>query len=312
MRSRRDGRRIPGIGRCAAVLLCAAVLPGLAGCAADRGGEVSSAAVSATASATASAAKPTLPDTWDEYTEQQQTFTDANGVTLSYFIVTPPNYAEDREYPLVLYWHGIGGDTELSGYRYMRDRLYESGHDCVLLAPIASRVEGQWWVNYQKAIGASPGTDAIYDLDEAPVTPAFLAACELLAEVVGEYPVETSRIYAVGVSMGGYASWEMMCRFPGIVSAAVPICGGCDPTKADVIADIPVWTYHGDCDTTVNINATRAMVQALQKAGNKNVHFTEYTGVDHGIWYKVFNDYVMWDWLFAQRRETAITPGMFQ
>ena len=239
------------------------------------------------------------------YTEQLKTFTGKNQVTLSYYWNEPSAYTKDKQYPIVLYWHGVGGETELSGYRYLRDRLRENAEECFLLAPLAVREQGQWWVDYEKVLATDHEHDAIYRLENAPITPSFLAACELLSDVRRQYPIDPARVYVMGVSMGGYALWEMMCRFPKSVSAAVPICGGCDPSKAPRIADIPVWTFHGDRDEAVAVNATRAMVEALGQAGSKVVRYTEYPGLDHGIWFKVFDEVDMWHWLFDQRRETT-------
>ena len=240
------------------------------------------------------------------YTEQLRTFTGRNRITLSYYWNEPSACTEGKRYPIVLYWHGVGGETELSGYRYLRDRLYENTEECFLLAPLAVREQGQWWVDYEKVLAADHEHDAVYRLEDAPVTPSFLTVCELLADMCRRYPIDPSRVYVMGVSMGGYASWEMLCRLPQSVSAAVPICGGCDPTKAPRIADIPVWTFHGDRDEAVAVNATRAMVEALRQAGSKVVRYTEYPGLDHGIWLKVFDESDMWHWLFAQRRKTVM------
>ena len=50
-------------------------------------------------------------------------------------------------------------------------------------------------------------------------------------------------------------------------AAIVPICGGGDPAAAKKIKDVPTWVFHGDDDKAVKVDYSRAMVEALKKAG---------------------------------------------
>ena len=38
--------------------------------------------------------------------------------------------------------------------------------------------------------------------------------------------VDLNRIYVMGLSMGGYGTWDAIQRRPDFFAAAVPICGG--------------------------------------------------------------------------------------
>lgn len=249
----------------------------------------------------------------EQYNENLFTFTDSAGTQLDYYLVTPDDYDPERKYPLVLFMHGVGGETDQSGYTHLRDRLFKNDFDCIFLAPLAKRDLGQWWVSYEDVLYDNEES-AVYNQDEIVPTAAFQAARSLLVKIENDYPVNTSQIYVLGVSMGGYATWELITRYPEMFSAAVPICGGNDPTKAEKIVDLPIWTFHGDQDAAVAIDATRAMVEALKELGSTVVRYTEYAGLDHGIWFKVFDEPEMLPWLFSQSRATTIpdlpdTPG---
>ena len=39
--------------------------------------------------------------------------------------------------------------------------------------------------------------------------------------------------------MGGFGTWDAIMRHEEIFAAAVPICGGADPTKAEILKDMP-------------------------------------------------------------------------
>lgn len=236
------------------------------------------------------------------YNENLLSYTDENGVKFDYYLVTPKGYDADKSYPLVLFIHGIGGESDQSGYTYLRNKLYDNSYDCILLAPLADREQNQWWVDYKILSSES----SIYNQDAFEATMTFNAAYNLLCTVEDTYSVDASRVYLIGTSMGAFASWQYLTRYPESFSAAVPICGGCDPNKASLVTDIPIWTFHGNNDEVVSVNAPRAMVAAIKAAGGEQIKYTEYEGLDHGIWFGVFDEPEMLPWLFGQKRQTSI------
>ncbi|MCA8998348.1 MAG: prolyl oligopeptidase family serine peptidase, partial [Planctomycetaceae bacterium] len=118
-------------------------------------------------------------------------------------------------------------------------------------------------------------------------------------------PIDPDRIYVVGLSMGGFGTWDLLQRQSEKYAAAVPICGGGDPTYAKKIGTVPIWAFHGDQDTVVKPHRSREMVQALRELGNPVIH-TEYPGIGHNSWTPTAENRLVWDWLFAQRRRSEI------
>ena len=84
-------------------------------------------------------------------------------------------------------------------------------------------------------------------------------------------------------------------------AAAVPICGGGDETRAESIAKVPVWVFHGGQDSVVQTACLRNMVAALKNAGG-TPKYTEYPGVGHDSWTHAFKEPELLPWLFAQKR----------
>ena len=62
-----------------------------------------------------------------------------------------------------------------------------------------------------------------------------------------------------------------------------------------------MWLFHGDKDTSVDVQYSRDMNQAIQAAGG-DVQYTEYPGVKRNSWLKAYWEADMWKWMFAQRR----------
>lgn len=50
--------------------------------------------------------------------------------------------------------------------------------------------------------------------------------------------VDRNRIYVVGLSMGGMATYDLAVRFPDTFAAAVPICGTVNPVRLADAANV--------------------------------------------------------------------------
>ncbi len=233
------------------------------------------------------------------YTQQKLSFTASNGETISYYVCTPTGFDGTTDYPLVVYMHGIGGDTDISGYEYLRTEIFKRGYKAVILAPIASWDGGQEWIDRAKVlIGEGPRQD--YRQDELTATKALVAAKELIEQAKTVYHTVSKRTYCVGVSMGGYGTYELITRYPGLIDAAVPICGAGDISKAPLLSLLPVWAFHGTADAAVDYDCDKALADAITACGNPNFRFTTYEGADHGIWFKAMSEPEMLPWLFSQ------------
>ena len=73
------------------------------------------------------------------------------------------------------------------------------------------------------------------------------------------------------------------------IAAAVPICGGGDPSLVARFKHIPIHAFHGEDDDEVPVAATREMVAALEKAGGKP-KMTIYPGVNHFSWEQTYDN----------------------
>ena len=109
--------------------------------------------------------------------------------------------------------------------------------------------------------------------------------------------VDKDRIYIMGLSMGGMATFEMLWRRPGMFAAAAPICGGGFMQKAkDMAMTKDIWVFHGDADPIVSVDLSRDLVKEIKKH-NPTIKYTEYKGVGHDSWDKVFMEPDFFKWL---------------
>lgn len=232
-------------------------------------------------------------------------FTDSTGYTINYRIFLPEDYSEDKEYPLLLFFHGAGSkgnDNESQLNAGVQQMFTYSGGNvrnsiviapqCPLLSPDTAK-----WVDVPNWVDGCKYSTMII-----PESTQMKAVVELLGYVRDTYSTDESRWYVTGLSMGGFATWDIIVRHPELWAAAVPLCGGADYRKASVIKDLPIWTFHGDQDPTVPIHGTNEMVAALKAAGSTVVKYNVLQGQKHDIWNGVYSYTSMWTWMYKQQK----------
>ena len=222
-----------------------------------------------------------------------RTYTNQAGATLPYRLLLPPKYDAKRAYPVMLYLHGAAGrgDDNLKpldwGPRLIAEELKRGKHEFFLVVPQCSRAE-TW-----SGIKAGGNPDILSSLR---------LSLELFTNALPkEFNLDPARRYLTGVSMGGHATWALVCQRPELFAAVVPVCGGGDAARVnDRVAKVPLWAFHSADDHLVPVQHTRAFVKAWRDHGG-NPHYTEYTGLKHSSWKKAYTETEMYDWLLAQR-----------
>jgi predicted peptidase len=227
----------------------------------------------------------------------KETFT-ADGKKLLYRVLSPAKVEKGKKYPLVLFLHGAGerGDNNtaqlIHGSKLFTKAEHRAKYPCYVIFPQCPN--GKKWVEVDwssKKPHAAP---------KDPSEPMRLTRL-MLDQFLKDHPVDPDRIYVMGLSMGGFGTWDYCQRYPDFVAAAAPICGGADDSTADKIKHIPIWTFHGSADTAVWPERTRSIVAALEKVKG-NVKYTEYEKVGHDSWNRAFAEPELLPWMFAQKR----------
>ena len=123
----------------------------------------------------------------------------------------------------------------------------------------------------------------------------------LLDKICDEYPIDRSRIYVTGLSMGGFGTWAMLAEYPEIIAAAAPVCGGGELAQASKMVNTPVWAFHGEEDEVVSCDRSRNMIAELRKCGAKDAHITTYPGVEHDSWTRAYDTPELYEWLLSKQ-----------
>ena len=218
--------------------------------------------------------------------------------TLPYRLYVPSNYSPDKEYPLLVTLHGAGlrgtdNKRQLAHINYAWQDPEQSADEAIIIYPQCPN--DQKWVDTDWTLGS-------YSLDKTPESNELKAVMELLAQLQEKYSVDESRIYAMGYSMGGYGTWNLLMNHSDIFAAGVPMCGAGDPTKADILAKLPIWAIHGALDPTVPVSGSRDMAAAIEKCDPVDFHYTELPDAEHDVWNYTYKNAEIMKWLFSQKK----------
>ena len=176
-----------------------------------------------------------------------------------YGILLPKDYDSTKQYPYFIYVHGHGyGGDNTQGYNWSRFQTYleslgfldgEGVRDCIIIAPHLKVYQGEasWWSNAFNIIGWAP-TDIPYDT--TPPSDNLIDMYTLIRQVGDALNIDEKRVYITGASDGGYATWELITRFTDFFTAAIPLCGGADTTKAHILKASGALEYMRICKVT--------------------------------------------------------------
>ncbi|MCS7195039.1 MAG: alpha/beta hydrolase-fold protein [Meiothermus sp.] len=202
---------------------------------------------------------------------------------LPYALYLPQGEPPEGGWPLVLFLHG-SGERGRDGKRQTRvglgPAILENPQAWPVVVLMPQCPEGEWWrgETLQKAYA-------------------------LLGQVEVQYRTNPRRVYLTGLSMGGHGCWNLACLYPERFAAVAPVCGAGDPFWVwQRLGKVPIWNFHGAADEVVPVSFSRALADALAKAGNVQARFTEYPTEKHDVWNRVYRDPGFIHWLLSQER----------
>ena len=207
--------------------------------------------------------------------------------SFNHMVYIPEGRVPTEQLPLVIFLHGAG----------------ERGDDARLLSVHGpfKRIEKEGWKpNFICVAPQCP--EKAHWTDKTEALKVFI---DIVAQ---KYNADPRRIYITGISMGGFGTWAMLARWGNFFAAAVPVCGGGSPWTAEEFCSVPVWAFHGDADSVVDVRYTRDMIAALKSRigvnpGAVEPKVTEYPGVDHDSWTATYESEEMWAWLLSQEKK---------
>lgn len=132
-------------------------------------------------------------------------------------------------------------------------------------------------------------------------TPVLDAYLDVMDDLLVKEPINKTRVYVLGFSMGGSSIWQMLARRPDFFAAAAPAAGSPIQYGDDVSAlkHTPIWMFMGNKDPWSGSMSYIEMYQRLNKAGANRVRFWEIQDMTHSP--EPLLMVPVAEWLFAQR-----------
>jgi len=224
-------------------------------------------------------------------------------VARGYRLFIPPNYDRRTRYPLVVWLHGGGGvgndnDRQVQGDQVPGTRIWtratqQAAQSAFVLVPQTARA---WY----------SGTESVADRS----TPLG-SVLAIVRELESEFSIDSNRLYVAGQSLGGAGAWGLISGETNPFAAAIIVCpafgampntggfGELAPHRVARAAGVPMWVFVGDADPSI---LTTRQLETVVRAAGGNPRYTEYDGVGHNIWNRVFREPELATWLFAQRK----------
>lgn len=182
-------------------------------------------------------------------TREDQEFTlQHGGLTRHYRVHLPPGYSPDRPTPLVLSFHGGGGNMDIAA----NDRFYgqisaADARGYIAVFPNGySRLPGGKLATWNA--GACCGAARDKDIDDV----GFVRA--LLVRLKQQFNVDPSRVFANGMSNGGMISYRLACEMADSFTAIAAVAGTDNTLSCTPSRPVSVLHIHAKDDERVLFN----------------------------------------------------------
>jgi poly(3-hydroxybutyrate) depolymerase len=243
------------------------------------------AAAGAAAQTPSPAPDPKSPD-YQSKGEQDRSYAfPGTGEAIAYHIYVPAKWNAGARLPLVVVTHGANQPATAPFQRPMENptlaKTAESrGYIVAAVTGYHANATGVggWNVPYPmvqvprqapaggggRRGGAAAAPPSAEDFARAEMDVLYVA--DLMAK---EYNADARRIYLMGNSSGGSAVWNIGAKYPQRWAAISPSAAPLDDANFpyEKLKTVPVLVVHGDMDTTMVFDASKAMVDHAQAKG---------------------------------------------
>ena len=221
-----------------------------------------------------------------------------DGIQRDYILYIPAIYDGNTDVPLVLNFHGFGSNAnEQMHYGDFRDIADTEGFLLVHPEGTLSNGDQFWNVGF-------PGSTSTSTIDDVGFTEALIDKLSTL------YAIDLDRVYATGMSNGGFMSFLLACQLSEKIAAVASVTGSmtqdtfddCNAqlptpvlqihgTEDDVVLynennlSLPIpdvisyWVDHNNCETT----PTTTTLPDVDVSDGSTIEYSVYEDGDNGI-----------------------------
>lgn len=196
------------------------------------------------------------------------------------FLLYQPLQVDSSRKPLIVFLHGAGErgtNTELLKIHGPLKYIQSQQLDAYILAP-------------QCPLNLNWESESLY---------------KLIQMIVKKHPVDSTRIYLTGLSMGAWGSWNLALAHPEAFAALIPIAGFVDRMvllNACELRDISIHIFHGANDDVVNVSYSEEIYERLLPC-TKDLIITITENAGHDCWTPVYDSPEIYKWMFSKSKK---------
>ena len=194
----------------------------------------------------------------------------------NFWVYTPIDYFYSQEQtPVIIFLHG----ASLCGRNLERVRRY---------GPLDAIVKGRQ-IDALTIVPQNPG---------GAWSPKKIM--DVFDWVKSRYACDTTRVYVLGMSLGGYGTMDVCGTYPDRIAAGMALCGGTSLKDVSGLGRLPFWIIHGTADRAVPVSKSKTVVESLKRDGNDTRLLYDWlNGANHGAPARIFYLRKTYDWLFS-------------
>jgi len=202
--------------------------------------------------------------------------------SMNYRVYLPAKYDPNKEYPMVIYMHGKGGESmDISSIGLNQVLTQSVGKTRTeVICVIPQCLPGQYW----------------------PVHPYTVdIAFHLFEDIQKHLSVDKNRIYISGHSYGSMGTLLILERHPNYFAGAIVTAGAARSySNYKNIATTPIRMFCGDKDEYGFHNVMPTLYNNLRRAG-ADVEYKVWVGKGHGVFSYSAQQTDVVNWLLEQR-----------
>lgn len=113
--------------------------------------------------------------------------------------------------------------------------------------------------------------------------------------------IDSTRVYVMGMSLGGYGTIDVAATYPERIAAAIAMCGGGSVNDYSGLSDVPLWIIHGTADRAVNVSQSDKVVEQIRRTDHTapRLIYNRVPGMNHAQPARMFYLQESYDWLLS-------------
>ncbi|MBL4670298.1 MAG: T9SS type A sorting domain-containing protein [Flavobacteriales bacterium] len=165
-----------------------------------------------------------------------------NSYDRTYLVHLPTGYTGTTNLPLIIAMHGgFGNASKMETLSQLS--LKADIENFIVVYP--EGVEGGILNNRTWNAGWCCGFSSNNNIDDV----GFIDS--LLTTLINQYSIDTNRIYATGISNGGFMSYRLACELSNKISAIAPVASSMSMTSCSPSRPVPIIHFHSSLDSNV-------------------------------------------------------------